>query len=174
MALSLRNLRLPRRATLAATVAVILGVAAYAYWMTTKMQPSFLLGYPGDAFFPSLVLALIGIFGLVVLVKTLASPLPPETPPGEPDGPVQIDIIETLTVAGLGIGFILILYEVGLEIATFLMMFALLFPRFLMPWPKAALWAAVGAACTLVVIYLGFVVGLNVFLPLRFLPTSPF
>jgi len=138
------------------------------------MPPPFLPGYPGDAFFPTLVLVMIAFFGVIVLLKALFSSREPDVPSGEPAGPVQIDIVETLIVAGLGIAFIQLLFPLGLEIALFMLMFALLFPRLLMPWPMAAMWASVGALCTLAVIYLGFVIGLKVFLPLKFLPTNPF
>ena len=63
-----------------------------------------------------------------------------------------------------------LLKPLGLEIATTLFMFALLFPRLLMPAPKAAAVALAGALVTMVLVYFAFVIGLNVPLPLKFLP----
>ncbi|NRB18850.1 MAG: tripartite tricarboxylate transporter TctB family protein [Rhodobacteraceae bacterium] len=162
-------------------MAATLAGAAYLYWTATNLPASILPGYPGDGFFPKISLAVILVFGSLLLIREYLAPEPEPEPAqtakntDEDDddnssGPIEFDLVEASLILGLSLGYMYLLKPLGLEIATTLFMFALLFPRLLMPAPKAAAVALAGALVTMVLVYFAFVIGLNVPLPLKFLP----
>lgn len=167
--MDLRTLSFPLRIALMATVLFILIGSAWLWLLTNRMPASFLPGYPGDAFFPRLALAVVIVFASFALIGTLRKP-EGGSALDDWEQRVGIDLVETISITLIGLAFMVILEPAGLEIATTLMMFALLFPRLMMPWPKAIAVSVVGAVVTMLVIYAGFVLGLKVSLPLRFFP----
>lgn len=167
--MDLRRLSVPLRIAVMLTVIVILATAAWLWILTNRMPRSFLPGYPGDAFFPRIALAVVAIFGSFSLIGTFRKPRPDDAE-DEWNGTLRLDLIETASVTLIGLAFMIILEPVGLEIATVLMMFALLLPRIMLPLPRAIAFAAVGAIVSMLVIYAGFVLGLKVSLPVRFFP----
>lgn len=178
----LRTLTLPRRRSLLVTTIVLLLSAAYCFYLATQLPRSILPGYPGDGFFPRITLAVILFFGAIVLVREYLQPDPvmtdtPEVPkpgkdPGDDDmsGPIRLDIVEAVTIAVLSIGYMFLMPRLGMEITTSIFMFLLFLPRVLHPWPKAGVISAIGAILTTGFVYLAFVIGLKVPLPLAFLP----
>lgn len=160
-----------RRMVLATTALMLCGFACLFY-VTTLMPASILPGYPGDAFFPQLVLVFTAFFGILVLVLGIQSAR--ITTPGicgEPaDAPVKLDLLETGIVTAVAIGYILLLEHAGHEIATTLFVFVLLWPRLFAEPIRATLIAAVGAVVTMLLVYVVFILGLGIFLPLRWLP----
>ncbi|AKI02728.1 Tripartite tricarboxylate transporter TctB family [Hoeflea sp. IMCC20628] len=174
----LRTLVLPRRRSFMISVFVTLVGAAYLYWEATQLPPSILRGYPGDGFFPRIALAMILVCGVATLIRELITKQPETQPPpddiddadDDKDGPITLDLVEVSLIVALSLLYMVLLKPLGLEIATSLFMFALLLPRLPMPWPKAVVIAALGAICTTLVVYCAFVLGLNVPLPLKFLP----
>ena len=68
------ELTLPMKASVVVVTAVILGWFVFMLYETTNMTPPILPGYPGDSFFPRLVL----IFGLIcaatILIKAMLRP----------------------------------------------------------------------------------------------------
>lgn len=163
---------LPKRPMVLATTALILCGLVYLFYLTTLMPESLLPGYPGDAFFPQLVLIFTAFFGGLVLVLGIQRAR--RGAPGlggEPaDATVKMDLLETGSVAAIAIGYMLLLERVGHEIATTLFMFVLLWPRLFAGPVRATVIAAVGALATMLLVYALFVLGLGIFLPLRWLP----
>ncbi|MDF1609061.1 tripartite tricarboxylate transporter TctB family protein [Hoeflea sp. YIM 152468] len=176
----LRTLVLPRRRSFMVSVFAMLVGAAYLYWEATQLPASILKGYPGDGFFPRIALAVILVCGIATLIreavsKQLVTPPAPEhtdidAADDDKDAPINLDAVEAFLIVALSLLYMLLLKPLGLEIATSLFMFVLLFPRLPMRWPKAALIAALGAVATTLVVYSAFVLGLKVALPLKFLP----
>lgn len=179
----LRALSLPRRRSLVVTVVVMLLGASYCFYLATQLPNSLLPGYPGDGFFPRITLAVTLVCGVVILIREFFRSDPgAATVAGARDGkdddeaeddtsgPIQFDLLEAVTIIVLSIGYMALMPLYGMEIMTTIFMFLLFFPRILMPWPKAAVVAALSAAATTGFVYFAFVIGLNVPLPLAFLP----
>lgn len=165
---SLRNFSASKKTAVTATTAVILVGFLYLFYLTEQMAPPLLPGYPGDAFFPQLVLGFSVLFAVIILLmaafgKKGASLV-------SADSVSQIDIFETLYIAVITGAYMLLMEQVGFEIMTVIYMFVLLFPRILMPRPKAIVVAAISAVVTTVFIYFAFVIILKVAVPLKFLP----
>lgn len=163
---------LSKRPMVLATTALILCGLVYLFYVTTLMPGSILPGYAGDAFFPQMVLVFTAVFGSLVLIFGIRRAR--RGAPGlggEPaDATVKLDLLETGIVAAVAIAYMLLLENVGHEIATTLFVFALLWPRLFAGPIRATVVAAVGALVTMLLVYAVFVLGLGIFLPLRWLP----
>ncbi|CAN0132527.1 MAG: hypothetical protein CMF72_15830 [Mameliella sp.] len=180
----LRTLTLHRRRSLQVTTAIVFVSAAYCFYIATQLPRSILPGYPGDGFFPRITLSVILIFAAIILLRELIrTPLEvvdqvttaveadeDDDEDDDKSGPIRFDLLEAATIVVLSTAYVVLMRRVGLEIMTTIFMFCLFFPRILMPWPKAAAYAAVGAVATTIFIYFAFVIGLGVSLPLAFLP----
>ena len=112
---------------------VVVTVAIFAWFLfmlyeTTNMTPPILPGYPGDSFFPRLVL----IFGLIcaatILIKAMLAPRGAQLAAGEAPT-FSLHWLEFLTVCALVTAYGVLLVPVGFEIMTFVLMLALLGPR---------------------------------------------
>jgi len=176
----LRNLYLPRSYCLLITVAAILAATVYCLYLTFQMPASILPGYPGDGFFPRIALIMVLIFSAIIIFREVSQvyqssrhPAGEDEQSQQPDAssrPVELDVMETVFVIVLSIGYISMLDLIGFEIATVCFMFVLLLPRIILPLPKAILASLAGALTTMVLAYSAFVIGLNVQLPLKYLP----
>ena len=164
------SLMIPERPALTVTAAIILVGSGLLFWNTFGMLPSILPGYPGDAFFPRIVLAFIALFAAWVMFNGLWKRQESVAGATPAEGRFQFDLIETAVVFALTFGYVVLLHPLGYEIATTLLLFILLERRLLMPVAKRLLVAAFASVTSMLLIYAVFVVGLNVFMPLRFLP----
>ena len=160
------------------SIFILLIGTAYLFWEATQLPPSLLKGYPGDGFFPRIALAVILVCGIAALIREAASKQPVAPSPADDiddadddkDAPINLDVVEVFLIVAFSLLYMRLLKPLGLEIATSLFMFALLFPRLPMRRPTAALIAVVGAVATTLIVYGAFVLGLKVGLPLKFLP----
>jgi hypothetical protein len=166
------ELTLPMKASVVVVTATILGWFVFMLYETTNMTPPILPGYPGDSFFPRLVL----IFGLIcaatILIKAMLRPRGTQLAAGEAPT-FSIHWLEFLTVCVLVICYGLLLVPVGFEIMTFALMLALLGPRMaaLSDRPARALgYAILLSLATTAFTYVGFGLLLRIQLPLLFLP----
>ena len=163
---------LPMKASVVVATVMILGWFVFMLYETTNMTPPILPGYPGDSFFPRLVL----IFGLIcaatILIKAMLRRRGAQLAAGEAPS-FSIHWVEYLTVCALVIGYGLLLVPVGFEIMTFVLMLALLGPRMVVlsyhPARSLGYAFALSLATTLVA-YVGFGLLLRIPLPLQFLP----
>lgn len=136
---------------------------------TRTFAPPLLEGYPGDAFFPRLVLGFTLFWAGVILLRRLfqaVAALPVDDPPFRLDG-------REFTVAlAAVVAYALLLEPVGFEVATALLLAGLLIPRYRveMPLTRAVAWAVGVALATVAVCWLVFVILLNVDMPLLVLP----
>jgi putative tricarboxylic transport membrane protein len=166
------ELTLPMRASVVAATVVILGWFLFMSYETTNMMPPILPGYPGDSFFPRLVL----LFGLVcavtILIKAALKPRGVQLAAGE-DQSFSFHWVEFLSVCVLVVGYGLLLEPVGFEITTFVLMLALLAPRMAAgsDHPARSLgYAFALSLATTLFAYVGFGLLLRIPLPLLFLP----
>ncbi len=165
------ELKVPMRAAVLATTALILGGLVYLYYETYAMQPPYEPGYPGDAFFPRLALGFSIIWALIVLGRGFF--LPPEAQSAGGEDPyLQTHWAEFVSIVVFVYLYALLLEPVGFEIMTIVLMMCLLVPRMRAESaPRGAL--VLGfllSLATMLILYLGLVPMLNIPLPLKFLP----
>ena len=160
------------RASVVVVTVAIFGWFLFMLYETTNMMPPILPGYPGDSFFPRLVL----LFGLIcastVLIKAMLRPRGAQLAAGEASS-FSFDWVEFLIVCTLVIAYGLFLVPIGFEIATFVLMLALLGPRMVSAsqHPTRAFgYAFALSLATMLVTYVGFGLLLRIPLPLTFFP----
>ena len=161
------------RIGLAAMTGLILLGLALLLRETFYMSPPLLPGYPGDAFFPRLVLIPTIVFASIILFRVIVVRSSPEDL-GYLEPTIVVQWISWLTVFALCIAFAWALDRVGFEISAFVLMMALLIPRLAVTVPsspaRVVALAVAYSVATIGTIYLTFVVLLKVPLPLLILP----
>ena len=166
------ELTLPMKQSVVVATVMALAWLAFMLYETTNMMPPILPGYPGDSFFPRLVLVFALICGLVILIKARLTPRGAQIAAGEAPG-FKLHWIEFISVCVLVAAFGLLLERVGFEISTLVLMLALLGPRMVAgssrPMRSFGLAFALSLVTTLVT-YVGFGLILRIPLPLLFLP----
>ena len=160
------------KASVVVATTMIFGWLVFMLYETTNMTPPILAGYPGDSFFPRLVI----IFGLVcaatILIKAMLRPRGVQLAAGE-SSTFSLHWLEFLTVCALVLCYGLLLVPVGFEIMTFTLMLVLLGPRMAVgsDHPARSLtYAVLLSLATTAFTYVGFGLLLRIQLPLLFLP----
>lgn len=136
---------------------------------TRTFAPPLLEGYPGDAFFPQLVLGFTLFWAAVILLRRLFQMV---TDLPDSDQPFKFDGREFAVVLAAVVAYALLLAPIGFEAATVLLLAGLLIPRYRveMTLPLAVAWGVGVALATVAVCWLVFVILLNVDMPLLVLP----
>jgi putative tricarboxylic transport membrane protein len=151
-----------------AATGIVAAGALFLLWNTRSFAPSLLPGYPGDAFFPRIILAFVLLCAAAVIGYTLASRRGARTAGATAD--VAIDVRSLALVAAFVGGYAVLLMKIGFEIATFLFLCGLLGRRIEGGGVRAWAMAAGIAAVSVAVLYGCFVLLLGVDMPLLFLP----
>jgi len=156
-------------AVLAATGCVLLGLI-YLFFETYKMVPSILPGYPGDAFFPRMVLIFCIFWAVFILARGLF--LSKKLSTGDEEPYLSLNWVEFLGVSVLILLFSQLLQPVGFEIVAVVFMMVLLVPRLSETAPlKRAVWQSLALSVVMMLcLYLVFGPFLKIALPLAFLP----
>ena len=165
------ELKVPMRAAVLATTALILGGLAFLYYETYAMQPPYEPGYPGDAFFPRLALGFSIIWAVIVLGRGFF--LPPEAQAAGGEEPyLRGHWLEFASIVAFVYLYALLLEPIGFEIMTIALMMCLLVPRMRVESaPRGALLLGFALSfVTMIILYLGLVPMLKIPLPLKFLP----
>jgi putative tricarboxylic transport membrane protein len=166
------ELTLPMKASVVVATTVILGWFLFMFYETTNMLPSILPGYPGDRFFPRLVLVFGVMCAVTILIKAMLKPRGVQIAPGE-DASFSIHWAEFLSVCVLVFAYGVLLEPVGFEITTFVLMLALLGPRMVAGSNHPARsfgYSFALSLATALFAYVGFGLLLRIPLPLLFLP----
>lgn len=171
----LRHITIAKHAALSTTSAVILLGTGLLYWNSFTMMPSILTGYPGDAFFPRIVLCAILLFATILLVGSLRAQFnPPPEPSALPEENEQrfpIDLLELATILVLSLGYMALIRPLGFEIVTAVFLFILLERRLRMPTGRRIIISASISIIAMMLIYVLFILGLRVSLPLLVFPS---
>lgn len=165
------EINLPMRASvLVVTAAIFLGLV-YLFFETYNMMPPILPGYPGDAFFPRLVIGYSLIVATLILWRGLFLPHDAAAV-GLEEATFSLHWLEFAAVIALVLVYALVLESVGFEAATVAFLMLLLVPRLRVEasTAQALLRGAALSVVTMLVFYVSFVLFLNIALPLRFLP----
>jgi hypothetical protein len=170
-------LTVPTKAAMLTTVGLILLGLVLLYYETYNMVPSFLLGYPGDAFFPRVVLVFTMFWAVVILIRGLF--LAHEAAAvGDEEPYISVHWLEFTSILVLGLLYAQLLRHVGFEILTVVLLMILLVPR-LLAGPgaqpvQAVLQGLALSVTTMLVLYLALGPFLKIALPLQFLPVFLF
>ncbi len=152
-----------------AALGVVAATAIVLYWNTYSFMPSKLPGYPGDAFFPRIIL----IFMLACSIAASAEIVVPDFHKNRHDETrqsIEIDVAAVGIIAVAVIVYAIALPYVGFEISTFVFVLVLLTPALTGSRMFALAKAAGIALAAVIVLYFCFVIFLDVDFPLLFLP----
>ena len=155
-----------RRATLVVTL-VTAAFFAMMLWRTFGFPPSMLPGYPGDAFFPQLII----VFGLIwcaILLYRLMSGGDIIT--SDDEAVVEIPIGGFVAVCLYVVAYVMLLDPLGFEITTFLFMSVLFLTRFRGELPARIVRIVIVSLITTIVSWACFAIVLNVNVPVKILP----
>jgi hypothetical protein len=167
------ELTVPMKATLLSATGLLLLGFVFLYVETYNMMPAILPGYPGDAFFPRLVLGFCMIWAVILLVR--GSFLSQEAAAAGYEAlHLSLHWLEFVSVAVLVLLYAFLLEPVGFEVTTVVFLMVLLVPR-LLAGPgarpaRAVLLALALSLATMLILYLGLGPALKIALPLKFLP----
>jgi hypothetical protein len=159
------------------TVALILLALIVLYVETYNMTPSYLPGYPGDAFYPRAVIIFTAFWAVVILIRGIF--LSQEAAAVGREAPyVSLHWLEFASVCVLVLLYAYFLRKIGFEILTVVLRMVLLVPRLLVGSGvkplRAILLALALSVTTMLVLYLGLGPMLKIALPLKFLPVFLF
>lgn len=163
---------IPMRPAVLVATFLILAWLLFMLYETTNMTPPILLGYPGDAFFPRVVLIYALICAGFILVRGLLLPRGAPLTAGEA-ATFSIHWPEFATICVLVIVYSILLKPVGFEITTFVLLMILLTPRIRaggVPFGRSLIYAFALALPTTFISYVSFGLLLRIPLPLLFLP----
>lgn len=163
------DMKLRRKQNDLGVIALIVACTLYLLWRTRSFAPSLLPGYPGDAFFPRIVLIFILICAAVIILQALKGSRG-KLPAKAPREDIEIDVRGLTVALAFVVGYLVVFSMIGFEIATFLFLLGLLRVRVKATGMRAWIIASVVSALAVLVLYFCFVLLLGVEMPLLFLP----
>ena len=134
------------------------------------MSKSILPGYPGDAFFPRLIL-IFTFFWTVILFfqNTLKNNILIKSNETN-DEVIEIYYKDIFFLFFISIIYILFLDLIGFEILTFIFLFVLLVTRLDISIGKSIFYSSIVSFISMIVFWLTFIIFLRIPFPLKFLP----
>jgi putative tricarboxylic transport membrane protein len=166
------ELIVPMKPAVLIATALILAWLAFMAYETTNMLPPILPGYPGDSFFPRLVIIFAVMCAVIVLLKGVYLPRGAQLAAGE-DTSFPLRWLDFVSVCVLVAAYGELLEPIGFEILTFVLLTVILAPRIAVGGlgiARSIVYAAGAALLTTLVFYVAFGLLLRVPLPLLFLP----
>lgn len=169
-------LSLPVNASLLTAAALIVFGLVVLYVETYNMAPPNLPGFPGDAFFPRVVIAYSVTWAAIILVRAVLLYRVKATVRQEGEAQcISLHWLEFISVCVLVLLYAFLLEPVGFEITTVVFMMVLLVPRLLAGsqarLAQAVLYGLALSVAAMLVLYAGLGPALKIGLPLLFLPT---
>ncbi len=155
-----------RRATLVVTL-LTAALFAMMFWRTTDFAEPMLPGYPGDAFFPQLIIG----FGLIwcgILLYRLMSRR--DIISNDDASIVNIPIGNFALVCLYVVAYVMFLAPLGFEITTFVFMSLLFLTRFRGELKVRLFRIVIVALITTIISWACFAIILNVNFPVKILP----
>ncbi|MGI9378248.1 MAG: tripartite tricarboxylate transporter TctB family protein [Methyloligellaceae bacterium] len=157
-----------KQAVFAITILISLGLVLIGY-ETFNMSPPLLPGYPGDAFYPRLVIGFTAIWCIVILARGWRSGSQ-ENVKSTPVSDFSFHVGEFIAVTIAVLAYAILLKPLGFEISTFLFLFFLLYPRMQKNVTNNLILSTTLSIVTILVLWAVFGFGLKVQLPVKFLP----
>lgn len=155
------------RADLVLALVALAGIA-FLYGQTYAFPPSPVRGQPGSALFPRAILIMLAVVTVLIGLGAIRDALARRrmTAAGREAGEIEFDWRPFLGTVAAVVTFCVLLDLIGFEPTALLLMGTLLY-RAYGSWTKAV----VGAVVSTLVLYVVFVLGLGVTMPLAVLPT---
>ncbi len=134
------------------------------------MSKSILPGYPGDAFFPRLILIFTFFWTVILFLQnTLKNNILIKSKESN-DEVVEIYYKDIFFLFFISIIYILFLDLIGFEILTFIFLFVLLVTRLDISIGKSIFYSSIVSFISMIVFWLTFIIFLRIPFPLKFLP----
>ena len=134
------------------------------------MSKSILPGYPGDAFFPRLILIFTFFWTVILLFQnTLKNNILIKSNETN-DEVIEIYYKDIFFLFFISIIYILFLDLIGFEILTFTFLFVLLVSRLDISIGKSIFYSSIVSFISMIVFWLTFIIFLRIPFPLKFLP----
>ena len=134
------------------------------------MSKSILPGYPGDAFFPRLILIFTFFWTVILFLQnTLKNNILIKSKESNNEV-IEIYYKDIFFLFFISIIYILFLDLIGFEILTFTFLFVLLVSRLDISIGKSIFYSSIVSFISMIVFWLTFIIFLRIPFPLKFLP----
>ena len=143
---------------------------SFIFYETTNMSKSILPGYPGDAFFPRLILIFSLFWTLILLLQNLIKNLSLFKSSDDKEIDIEIYFKDIIFLFLISIIYILFLDLIGFEILTFLFLFVLLVNRLDLNLGKSIFYSSLISFVSMIIFWFVFIIFLKIPFSLKFLP----
>lgn len=142
----------------------------FLFYETTNMSKSILPGYPGDAFFPRLILIFSLFWTLILLLQNLIKNLSLFKSSDDKEIDIEIYFKDIIFLFLISIIYIMFLDLIGFEILTFLFLFVLLINRLDLNFRKSIFYSSLISFVSMIIFWFVFIIFLKIPFSLKFLP----
>ena len=142
----------------------------FLFYETTNMSKSILPGYPGDAFFPRLILIFSIFWTAILLFQNLIKNFSLLKSSEDKETDIEIYFKDIVFLFFISIIYILFLDSVGFEILTFSFLFVLLVNRLDLNLGKSIFYSSLISFISMIIFWFVFIIFLKIPFALKFLP----
>lgn len=142
----------------------------FLFFETTNMSKSILPGYPGDAFFPRLILIFLLFWTSILLLQNLIKKFSLFKSSDDKETDIEIYFKDITFLFLISIIYILFLDFIGFEILTFSFLFVLLVNRLDLNLGKSILYSSLISFISMMIFWFVFIIFLRIPFSLKFLP----
>ncbi len=142
----------------------------FLFYETTNMSKSILPGYPGDAFFPRLILIFSIFWTAILLFQNLIKNFSILKSSEDKETDIEIYFKDIAFLFFISIIYILFLDIIGFEILTFSFLFVLLVNRLDLNLGKSIFYSSLISFLSMIIFWFVFIIFLKIPFALKFLP----
>ena len=142
----------------------------FLFYETTNMSKSILPGYPGDAFFPRLILIFSIFWTAILLFQNLIKNFSLLKSSEDKETDIEIYFKDIAFLFFISIIYILFLDIIGFEILTFSFLFVLLVNRLDLNLGKSIFYSSLISFISMIIFWFVFIIFLKIPFALKFLP----
>jgi len=142
----------------------------FLFYETTNMSKSILPGYPGDAFFPRLILIFSIFWTAILLFQNLIKNFSILKSSEDKETDIEIYFKDIAFLFFISIIYILFLDIIGFEILTFSFLFILLVNRLDLNLGKSIFYSSLISFLSMIIFWFVFIIFLKIPFALKFLP----
>ena len=142
----------------------------FLFYETTNMSKSILPGYPGDAFFPRLILFFSIFWTSILLIQNLIKNFSLLKSSEDKETDIEIYFKDIVFLFFISIIYILFLDFIGFEILTFSFLFVLLVNRLDLNLGKSIFYSSLISFISMIIFWFVFIIFLKIPFSLKFLP----
>lgn len=142
----------------------------FLFYETSNMSKSILPGYPGDAFFPRLILLFTLFWTIILFFQKISKKFIIIKSNEDDSGMVEIYFKDIAFLFIISILYISFLELIGFEILTFIFLFSLLINRMDLSFQKSFFYSSILSCISMFIFWLVFIIFLRIPFPLKFLP----